>query len=358
MRLKFYNRFGLFILGIAAFAAALTAGGGEQPNTTALALIAGSILFVLDLGCRFWQYRPEDDKILFLFAEANGGQIAFLPVWIWGTIFTIKAFTQVSFLIPFGLAFGIADVVYRLRQAHLKQESTWLALAPSGGTPLWIIGGLLLLLPWWRGLPQLANPADEQSPFFVAFLVLIIAMNLIRRYFGARLRRQGASADVQRSYESPAGLVVLRLLMLAMWVLILLYGFDQPRMRHFALALPDGLRWLGVGGAVASLLLLVWVHRSLGKNWSRLLQVWEEQTLVTHGPYQWVRHPMYAVLSAFYLCAALVAANSLIAFVSVGIMLQFWTRIEPEEHMMIEHFGDAYRNYMQQTGRLLPRLRG
>ncbi len=83
----------------------------------------------------------------------------------------------------------------------------------------------------------------------------------------------------------------------------------------------------------------------------------EEQTLVTDGPYQWVRHPMYTVLSGFYLGAALVSANSLIGLVSVGIVLQFWTRIEPEEHMMLEHFGDAYRTYMQQTGRLLPRLK-
>jgi protein-S-isoprenylcysteine O-methyltransferase Ste14 len=359
MHLKFYNRFGLFIAGIAVFVAALIGGGGEQPNATALALTAGSMLLVLDLGCRWWQYRPEDDKILFLFAEANGGQVALMPVWIWGAILTVVSLAQISILIPCGLAVSIADVVYRLRQAYLSQESAWLALAPSGGTPLWIIGGLLLLLPWWRALPRQVDRVDHQSPFFVCFFLLYIAMNLIRRYFTSKFSGQGAAiSDVQRSYESPVGLVVLRLLMLAMWVLILLYGFDQPRMMHFAIALPETLRWLGVGGAVVSLLLLVWVHRSLGKNWSRLLQVREAHTLVTHGPYQWVRHPMYTVLSGFYLCAALVAANSLIAFVSVGIVIQFCTRIEPEEHMMIEHFGDAYRDYMQRTGRLLPRLRG
>lgn len=361
MRLKFYNRFGLLIVGIATFVAALIAGGGEQPNTTALALTAGSILLVLDLGCRLWQYRSEDDKILFLFAEANGGQVALLPVWIWGAVLTVATLAQISVLIPCGLAVGLADGLYRLRQAYLNQTSAWLALAPSGGTPLWIIGGLLLLLPWWRALPRLVDQVDHQSPFFVCFLVLYIAINLIRRYFGSKLSGQEVVAsDVQgayEAYESPAGLVVLRLLMLAMWVLILLYGFDQPRMVHFALALPEALRWLGVIGAAASLLLLVWVHRSLGENWSRLLQVRDEQTLVTHGPYQWVRHPMYAVLSAFYLCAALVAANSLIGLVSVGIVVQFYTRIEPEEHMMIEHFGDAYRDYMQHTGRLLPRFK-
>jgi protein-S-isoprenylcysteine O-methyltransferase Ste14 len=313
----------------------------------------------LDLGCRCWQYRPEDDKILFLFSEANGGQVALLPVWLWGVILPVAILAEISILIPCGLAVGIADVVYRWRQAHLNQASAWLALVPSGGTPLWIIGGLLLLLPWWRTLPPLVDVAAPQSPFFVCFFVLIIAMNLIRRYFGSKLSGQGASlSEVEQSYESPAGLVVLRLLMLAMWVSILLYGFDQPRMMHFALALPAALRWLGVVGAVLCLLLLVWVHRSLGENWSRLLQVREAQALVTHGPYQWVRHPMYAVLSGFYLFAALVAANSLIGLVSVGIVVQFWSRIEPEEHMMLAHFGDAYRTYMQHTGRLLPRLRG
>jgi len=361
--LKFYNRFGLFIVAIVAFVAALIGGGGEQPNTTTLAITAGSMLLLFDLGCRWWQYRPEDDKILFLFAEPTGGQVALMPVWIWGAILTVATLAQISILIPCGLAVGIADMVYRLRQAHLNQASAWLALAPSGGTPLWIIGGLLLLLPWWRALPRLVDQVDHQNPFFVCFLLLYIAMDLIRRYFtsklSGKLSGQGAvTSNVQRSYQSPAGLVVLRLLMLAMWVLILLYGFDQPRMMHFALALPETLRWLGVGGAVVSLLLLVWVHRSLGQNWSRLLQVREVQMLVMHGPYQWVRHLMYAVLSGFYLCAALVAANSLIALVSMGIVMQFWTRIESEEHMMIEHFGDAYRDYMQQTGRLLPRLRG
>ena len=362
MHLKVFNRFGLCIAGVAAFVAALTAGGGEQPNTTALALTASAILLLLDLGFRVWQYRAEDDKILFLFAEANGGQLAWLPVWLWGAVLSIATLAGISVLIPCGLAVGLADVAYRLRQAQLQRQSVWLALAPSGGTPLWIIGALLLLLPWWRALPPLVDQVDHQSPFFVCFLVLYIAMNLIRRYFASKLPGQGTlsatgGAEAPRSYESPAGLVALRLLLLAVWVLLLLYGFDQPRMAHFALALPAALRWLGVIGAVMSLLLLVWAHRSLGSNWSRLLQVRQDQTLVTRGLYQWVRHPMYVVLSGFYVCAALVAANSLIGLVSVGIVIQLYTRIEPEERMMLAHFGEAYRDYMQRTGRWWPRFK-
>ena len=33
------------------------------------------------------------------------------------------------------------------------------------------------------------------------------------------------------------------------------------------------------------------------------------------------------------------------------------TRVPREERMMLEQFGEAYRQYMQQTGRLLPRLK-
>jgi len=36
-------------------------------------------------------------------------------------------------------------------------------------------------------------------------------------------------------------------------------------------------------------------------------------------------------------------------------MLHPW-RIPREEQMLLEHFGDAYRQYMERTGRLVPRL--
>jgi protein-S-isoprenylcysteine O-methyltransferase Ste14 len=34
----------------------------------------------------------------------------------------------------------------------------------------------------------------------------------------------------------------------------------------------------------------------------------------------------------------------------------YLVRVADEEQMMIEQFGDAYREYMQRTGRLMPKL--
>ena len=51
--------------------------------------------------------------------------------------------------------------------------------------------------------------------------------------------------------------------------------------------------WIGfVCGSLGNLLLL-WVHRSLGANFSPHLEIRSEHKLIQVGPYKYVRHPMY-----------------------------------------------------------------
>ncbi|MGB9874941.1 MAG: methyltransferase family protein, partial [bacterium] len=47
-----------------------------------------------------------------------------------------------------------------------------------------------------------------------------------------------------------------------------------------------------------SLILFIWVHKSLGANFSRKIRIAKEQGLVISRPYRFLQHPMY---SAFYL---------------------------------------------------------
>jgi protein-S-isoprenylcysteine O-methyltransferase Ste14 len=91
-------------------------------------------------------------------------------------------------------------------------------------------------------------------------------------------------------------------------------------------------------------------------DWSTNLQLREEHTLVTTGPYRWARHPMYTALFSFFVGLALVSATWLIVLLVVAATFVLVVRIDKEEVMMIEQFGDEYRAYMQQTGRFLPRL--
>jgi protein-S-isoprenylcysteine O-methyltransferase Ste14 len=79
--------------------------------------------------------------------------------------------------------------------------------------------------------------------------------------------------------------------------------------------------------------------------------------LIKHGPYRWVRHPMYTVLFLMGIGWLLLTANWLIgAPLAIGILIVVIVRIDNEEKVLIDLFGDDYLEYIQHTGRFLPRF--
>ena len=65
---------------------------------------------------------------------------------------------------------------------------------------------------------------------------------------------------------------------------------------------------------------------------------------MTHGPYHWVRHPMYTVLYMHLFAVLLLTRNWLIGGVFLLAMtLIIAQRLKREEATMIETFGDTYR---------------
>ena len=81
-----------------------------------------------------------------------------------------------------------------------------------------------------------------------------------------------------------------------------------------------------------------------------------EHTLIRHGPYGWIRHPFYASFALVVIANALTAANWFILLTGSLMFALLVIRCTREEENLISRFGDQYRNYMQRTGRFLPRL--
>ena len=107
----------------------------------------------------------------------------------------------------------------------------------------------------------------------------------------------------------------------------------------------------GVGG----LALFIAAHRALDKYWVAELALAQDHPLLTSGPYSRVRHPMYASFFLSTLGTLLISANWLVSFPLIGVLIRFYlNRVDAEESMMTERFGDEYRTYVQRTGRLLP----
>jgi protein-S-isoprenylcysteine O-methyltransferase Ste14 len=104
--------------------------------------------------------------------------------------------------------------------------------------------------------------------------------------------------------------------------------------------------------------LFYWLFSSLGNNITPTVAIRKDHDLVTSGPYRWVRHPLYSVGFLAFGAFSLLAANWFIFALLILAFIVLMQRTPIEERRLIEHFGDAYREYMQRTGRYLPRLKG
>jgi len=121
--------------------------------------------------------------------------------------------------------------------------------------------------------------------------------------------------------------------------------------------LPIWLRWAGVPIALTGFVLLQWAQNTLGKSWSDTPRMMKEQALITSGPYRIIRHPIYTAFILILGSTLFISANWLIGLSWIGMtVLESISRIRFEEGLMLEYFGEQYREYMKKTERLFPKL--
>jgi protein-S-isoprenylcysteine O-methyltransferase Ste14 len=125
-----------------------------------------------------------------------------------------------------------------------------------------------------------------------------------------------------------------------------------------SLPLPSWLRWIAVAVAVSGGCLWVWAVHSLGKNLTDTVVTRQDHTLVTDGPYRWIRHPFYTACAIGLVGGSVVMANWFFPLAAAIVWIAFLVpRTRIEEANLAARFGDQYREYMRQTGRYLPRFR-
>ncbi len=191
------------------------------------------------------------------------------------------------------------------------------------------------------------------QPRNVVFLVGFIAYLGIRHEFGRRTR---ANEKVVRGMDALEKFLLFNVIAGSL-VLPAVYLFS-PWLEFADYRQPAFAPWCGTAFMLAALWLFWRSHADLGVNWSVTLELRKDHQLVTHGVYRLIRHPMYASIWLFAIAQALMLPNWLAgwsAFVTFAPL--YFLRTPREEQMMCEHFGQAYREYMTQTGRLVPRLR-
>lgn len=120
--------------------------------------------------------------------------------------------------------------------------------------------------------------------------------------------------------------------------------------------LPQTLLVAGIGFALTILgaMFAIWARIILGGNWSGVVSVKEDHVLVRRGPYQIVRHPIYAGGLLAMLGTALVFDRAACFLAVLMAFVGWWFKAGREEQFMMQEFGDQYRLYREQVKQLIP----
>src|SRR5262249_31174688 len=96
---------------------------------------------------------------------------------------------------------------------------------------------------------------------------------------------------LDRRQEGVPLLVGIRLLGLVGMSGFIAYLINPAGMAWAAMPLPKWLRWSGLAFGLLGASLIIWTFHNLGKNLTDTVVTRKEHTLVTSGPYRWIRHP-------------------------------------------------------------------
>lgn len=180
----------------------------------------------------------------------------------------------------------------------------------------------------------------------VASCVFILFLAIMINFLQAR-------EDVQREHRSVVETGTMTLFFIGIYAL-LSFRIGIISLQIIPLRVTNML--IGTSIIVFGTCFNVWGRIHLKGNWANQIRIYAKQTLVTSGPYAFVRHPLYASLIWMFYGAALLYANWAVALANTVIFIPFmWWRAHGEEEMLTWRFPE-YDAYRKRTGMFFPRL--
>ena len=195
--------------------------------------------------------------------------------------------------------------------------------------------------------------ADELFRWiFVAIPVGFLPFGLYHR-----IRSNVDGEKLDRWQEGTFILFGLRLSGLPCFIGGIVWMINPKLMNWASVPIPLWMRWCGFILIGFWGILFVWTFRTLGKNLTDTVVTRKEHTLVTTGPYRYVRHPFYLSILIAVMGGSIVTANWYLFVSSLLPLVFIVARTRIEEQKLMERFGDYYGEYMSRTGRFWPRVR-
>jgi len=185
----------------------------------------------------------------------------------------------------------------------------------------------------------------------IVYLLLFVSVTVIRKYFTAKFKpekeqlKQSSSAD--RLFLGLMGITML-LPVLKIWIDLFPWA-NYPS--------NAGLQWLGNLVFLLGIYMLYRSHGDLGRNWNPEVAINAEQNLIQSGVYKRIRHPMYSAHILWAIANTFVFANWIVAPAMLFILILFLPqRINREEAILKDRFGQQYLDYIKTTNSLIPKF--
>lgn len=184
-------------------------------------------------------------------------------------------------------------------------------------------------------------------------IIYVVAIS-VAAYFKIRSNAQGGS--VSRRDEGILFAITLRIAGAVLAITTLIY-LAAPNLIAWSITeQPVWLKCTGVTTGAIGCLFMHWTLRTLGDNLTDTVVARKDATLITSGPYSYVRHPYYLAALLLMVSACMLSGCWLIAITSAVVWGMLAFRTKREEAFLEERFGDAYRNYTKRVSRFVPKL--
>ena len=184
-------------------------------------------------------------------------------------------------------------------------------------------------LDWWAGWA-----------FLIAFFGSTIILTLwMRRRDPALMAERSRTAENVKSWDK----AIMGVYTVLLFGMLMAAGLDAGR---FGLSdMPAALRVLGWLGLLAAFALVWWAMAS-NPFLSRMVRIQDErgQVVVTTGPYNYVRHPMYVGTITSMICIPLVLGSFWALIPAVLIDILFVARTAMEDRTLMEEL-PGYSDY-------------
>lgn len=142
-------------------------------------------------------------------------------------------------------------------------------------------------------------------------------------------------------------------------IIIILVFIRTPGLKHAVRGIPEVFFFnpiiasIGVLLCAGGITLAIWARAVLGKEWGMPMTDRIKPTLVTKGPYAYIRHPIY---SGFIIAlAGTTLVNGLLWLIPfIVLAIYFVYSAKTEEKQMSNHFPEEYAAYKKRTKALIP----